>query len=511
MRTLSHGSMIRWTYYQNQAGSSGYWQIKMSPKDKKKTAFVTPHRGLFHFNVMPFGLTNAPATFQRRMEKVLFGLSPQRCLCYLDDIIVLGKTFDEALENLDLILQRLKEANLKLKPKKCFRFQAKVTYLGHVVSEEGITCDPSKVDSITHWPTPTSKSEVRSILGLMGYYRKFIPDFAERARPLTRLTRKNAKFCWSTECQEAFENLKECLTKSPILGFPKETGTFVLDTDAILHGLGGVLSQIQDGEEKVIAYVSRTMNPAQQQYCTTKRELLAVITFMKHFKHYLLGQEFIIRTDHAPLVWLRNFKEPEGLIARWLSIIETFNYQIQYRPGRQHENADTLSRKPNRKCPNTSCPDCYPSSVNVGQDDNGEADSLMLVTATNKIEECPSYQSPATSPSLAPGPAVLQQTDRETAKVADSTRGRSPTYWSPFGPLVLETRTELSDRRDSTANWLPTWSPSELSKMQLDDSSLSVILERRLYNEKPTLAEIDQTNYIAKALWYQWNELKLVD
>ena len=295
--------------------ASGSWQIKMSETDKKKTAFVTPHRGLYHFNVMPFGLTNAPATFQRLMEKVLFGLSPQRCLCYLDDIIVLGKTFDEALENLELIFQRLKEANLKLKPKKCFLFQSKVTYLGHIVSDEGITCDPSKVDSIIHWPTPTNKSEVRSILGLLGYYRKFIPEFAAKASPLTKLTRKNAKFSWTTECQQAFQELKDCLTRSPILALPKQKGMFVLDTDASMLGLGGVLSQIQDGDEKVIAYASRKLNPAQQQYCTTKRELLAVVTFMKHFKHYLLGQEFLIRTDHAPLVWLRNFKEPEGLIA----------------------------------------------------------------------------------------------------------------------------------------------------------------------------------------------------
>ena len=144
--------------------ASGYWQIKMSENSKKKTAFVTPHRGLFHFNAMPFGLTNAPATFQRLMEKVLYGLTPQRCLCYLDDIIVLGKTFEEALRNLELIFQRLRVANLKLKPKKCFLFQSRVTSLGHVVTEQGISSDPSKIEAIKHWPTPTSKSEVRSII-----------------------------------------------------------------------------------------------------------------------------------------------------------------------------------------------------------------------------------------------------------------------------------------------------------------------------------------------------------
>ena len=158
-----------------------------------------------------------------------------------------------------------------------------------------------------------------------------------------------------------------------------------------------------NGDEKVIAYANHTLSSAQQQYCTTKWELLAVVTFMKHFKHYLLRQEFIISTDHAPLMWLRNFKEPEVLIARWLSISETFNYQIQYRPGRQHKNAATLSRKPSRKCPNSSCTDCYPFNTKAGQDEDRVADSLKLVTKTNTTEESPSYESPATPPSPAPG------------------------------------------------------------------------------------------------------------
>ena len=141
------------------------------------------------------------------------------------------------------------------------------------------------------------------------------------------------------------------------MAFPNNTGIFVLDTDASRYSIGSVLSQMQDNDEKVIAYASRTLNPAQQQYCTAKRELLPVVTFMKRVKHYFLGQNFIIRTDHAPLTWLRNFREPEGIIARWLSVIETIDNQIQYRPGRHHQNAGTLSRKPNGKCPNVKCTD----------------------------------------------------------------------------------------------------------------------------------------------------------
>ena len=236
-------------YFSTLDLASGYWQIKMSDSSKTKTTFVTPHRGLYHFNVMPFGLTNAPATFQRLMEKVLVNLTPHKCLCYLDDIIILGRTFEEALKNLREVFQRLREANLKLKPSKCSLFQAKVTYLGHVVSEQGISCDPSKTEVIRNWPAPNNKSEVRSVLGLLGYYRKFIPNFAERAKPLSRLTRKNAKFVWDDACEESLSDLKQCLIQAPILGFPNEAGIFILDTDASLYGIGGVLSQIQNNQE----------------------------------------------------------------------------------------------------------------------------------------------------------------------------------------------------------------------------------------------------------------------
>ena len=206
----------------------------MAESNKCKTAYVLPHRGLFHFNVMPFGLTNASASFQRLMEKVLVNLTPNKCLCYLDDIIIVGKTFNEALENLKYVFQGLREANLKLKPNKCWLFQTQVTYLGHLVSDKGIECDPSNVEAIKHWPIPTNKTEVRSVLGLIGYYRKFLPEFAETAKPLTRLTRKNAKFIWIRECEDASIKLKIALICATVLSFPKEQGIFILDTDASL-------------------------------------------------------------------------------------------------------------------------------------------------------------------------------------------------------------------------------------------------------------------------------------
>ena len=267
LQTLGHSR-----YFTTLDLASGYWQVKMADADKAKTAFVT-HNGLFEFEVMPFGLSNAPATFSRLMELVLGGLKWTKCLCYLDDVIVFGADFDTALQNLHDVFLCLRKANLKLKPKKCKLFQTMVRYLGHIVSESGISCDREKVKSVQDWPIPTDVSDVRSFLGLAGYYRKFIPQFSAVASPLTKLTRKNRHFCWDEACQNAFDTIKNLLTSAPILAYPTSDDLFVLDTDASLTGIGAVLSQIQNGEERVIAYASKTLSRSQQNYCYAQRTL----------------------------------------------------------------------------------------------------------------------------------------------------------------------------------------------------------------------------------------------
>ena len=317
----------------------------MEDMDKPKTAFST-QMGLFQFKVMPFGICNAPSCYERLMELVLRGLRWEKCLCYLDDIIVFGSSFDKALENLKLVFDRLRSANLTLTPSKCVLFQKSVSFLGHVVSDEGIQCDPSKIDKVKKWPVPSNVTEVRSFLGLVGYYRRFIPEFSTFAAPLTYLTRKGKKFCWTSDCQRSFEKLKELLCSAPVLAYPDSTSEFILDTDANLTGLGAVLSQVQNGEVKVIAYASRTLNKSQVRYCTTYKELLAVVTFIRLYRHFLWGRHFTVRTDHASLKWLKNFKNPEGILAKWLSVLETYDFSIQHRSGKLHCNADSLSRRP---------------------------------------------------------------------------------------------------------------------------------------------------------------------
>ena len=338
--------------------ASGYWQVSLSPEARCKTAFAT-HSGLFQFRVMPFGLCNAPATFERLMDRVLQGLRWSRCLVYLDDIISFGTTFRDSLDNLVLIFERLRSYGLQLKSSKCQLFRSSVPFLGHVVGREGLRCDPRKIEDVLRWPVPDCLKSVRQFLGFVGYYRRFIQNFADLAEPLVALTGKDVPFVWSPACEDAFTGLRDAMVRSPILAFPTETGEYMLDTDASNFGLGGVLSQIQNGIECVIAYCSRALRPSQRKYCTTKREMLAVVSMCVQFRSYLRGARFTLRTDHKSLVWLHRFKDTEGMMARWLHTLHQFQFTIIHRAGRDHGNADGLSRAPTdpcRQCTRVECP-----------------------------------------------------------------------------------------------------------------------------------------------------------
>ena len=324
---------------------SGYHQVRMNSADADKTSFVT-RQGTFRFKVLPFGLTNAGATFQRVMDVAMSGLNFSICLVYLDDIILFSSTVTEHLERLKCVLSSLRKANLKLKPSKCCLLHREVSFLGHVVSGHGIATDPEKIRAVVEWPVPRSVTEVRAFLGLCSYYRRFVESFALIASPLHALTGKGRTFAWTEECDQAFEELKRRLTSAPILAMPLDEGRYVLDTDASYGAIGAVLSQVQGGEERVIAYASRTLNRPEQNYCVTRKELLAIVYYMKGFRQYLLGREFTVRTDHAALQWLMRTPTPIGQQARWMDILGEFDFTVLHRPGRSHANADSLSRIP---------------------------------------------------------------------------------------------------------------------------------------------------------------------
>ena len=326
--------------------ASGFWQVKMEPSSKEKTAFVT-HSGLYEFGVMPFGLVNAPSTFQRLMESVLVGLSGEKCIVYIDDILIPGATWPEHLQNLRQVFERLRSANLKLKSKKCRLAEREVEYLGYVISEDGLSTDPEKIRAVREFPVPHDVKTLRSFLGLASYYRRFVPNFSAVARPLHALTKKEVPFDWTESCQESFVRLKELLTTSPILVLPDFQRDFMLETDASGQGLGAVLAQKQeDGLIRPIAFASRTLQPHERNYGITELEGLGVVWAMKHFRHYLYGHKCEVFTDHEALKSLLNTPHPSGKLARWGLTLQEFDVKIRYRPGRANASADALSRNP---------------------------------------------------------------------------------------------------------------------------------------------------------------------
>lgn len=335
--------------------ASGYWQVKMNPQDKEKTAFTTP-LGLFEFSRMPFGLCNAPATFQRLMQKCLGDKVHDFLLIYLDDVIIYSPDFDCHLQHLEQVFQRLAKYGLKLQPQKCKFLQKEVTYLGHVVSEAGVATDPEKIAAVRDWPQPETTTQVRSFLGFAGYYRRFIPAFSKVASPLhgllvgtATLGKKSRPVLWTPACQAAFEHLKAALLSAPILAYADFTKPFLLYTDASFDGLGAVLSQVQGGKERVIAYASRSLAPAErndQNYSSFKLELLALKwAVTDKFRDYLWGAEVTVYTDNNPLVHLDTAKLG-AVEQRWVAQLANYQFEVKYRPGHSNQNADLLSRLP---------------------------------------------------------------------------------------------------------------------------------------------------------------------
>ena len=340
-------------YFSTLDLASGFWQIRMDPQAREKTAFVTPH-GLYEFLVMPFGLTNAPAVFQRLMQKVLNGLNPdggkQFVAAYLDDILVFSETLEDHLIHLRKVIDRLKAANLKLKPAKCMFVRREVEYLGHIITADGLKPNPRITDAVCNFCTPESVQDVRRFLGMASYYRKFIAGFSKIAQPLHHLTAKDVPFKWSPDCETACATLKSKLVSPPVLAYPRFGKGFTLETDASIQGLGAVLSQKQtDRRLHPVAYASRALNPAEKNYSVTDLETLAVVWGIAHFHSYLYGSDVTVITDHSAVKQVLESPNPTGKHARWWTRVYgrgVKSVNIVYRAGRENASADALSRSP---------------------------------------------------------------------------------------------------------------------------------------------------------------------
>ena len=326
--------------------ASGYWQIELDESAREKSAFTT-HRGLYEFTRMPFGLCNAPATFQRVMQQVLAGVEWDSVFSFIDDLLVASKTFSEHLNHLREVLQRLRAANLRLKTRKCSLLREETTYLGHVISTKGIKPDPAKTRQVENYPHPTDATKVRQFVGLASFYRRFIPNFATVAAPLHYLTKKNVMFCWTPECEDAFQKLKKLLVTAPVLAYPRFGAgqSFVLETDASGVGLGAILSQEQeDGTIHPVAYASRSLDKHERNYGISELETLGLVWAVRYFRPYILGHPCTVYTDHVACLSILNTEKPSGKLARWALTIQEMDLTIKHKPGKANSNADALSR-----------------------------------------------------------------------------------------------------------------------------------------------------------------------
>ena len=312
--------------------------------------FISTHKGLFRYNRLPFGVSSAPSIFQRVMENLLQGI-PGTCV-YIDDILVTGKTEQEHLNNLEQALQRLQEAGVRLKRGKCAFLLPSVEYLGHVISAEGLHTSEAKVQAVVGAPAPRNVSELRSFLGLVNYYGKFLPDLASTMAPLYTLLQKGKPWTWGTKQKAAFNQVKQLLQSSQVLVHFDSSLPLILECDASPHGVGAVLShRMPDGTERPIGFSSRSLAKAEQKYSQLDKEALAIVVGVKKYHQYLFGREFVIRTDHKPLTHIFNVTRAtptmaSGRLQRWALTLGAYSYAIEYKAGARNANADALSRLP---------------------------------------------------------------------------------------------------------------------------------------------------------------------
>ena len=349
----------------------GFHQIPMAESSKDYTAFCSPF-GLFSFERMSQGLTNSPATFQRLMERCVGDMNFKELLVYLDDIIVHGSDIEETLHRLVKVLTRLRDYGLKLDPKKCHFFHKTVKHLGHIVSEGGVCPDPDKISALTTWPRPETLRDLKKFLGFTGYFRQFAENYSNIGKSLNNLTagyvppktlrkmkgkgRKYEKLLtmsspitdmWTSECEDSFNNIIQKLTSAPILGFADLASPFILHTDASNVGLGACLYQMQNGVMRVIAYASRGLSKSEQNYPAHKKEFLALKwAVTDKFHDYLYGGNFTVVTDNNPLTYVLSSAKLDATGYRWLAALSVYDFDLKYRRGMDHSDADGLSRRP---------------------------------------------------------------------------------------------------------------------------------------------------------------------
>ena len=395
---------------------AGYWQVEMAEECKAYTAFTCGPLGFYECDTMPFGATNAPATFQRLMHDCLGDLNMNWCIVYLDDIIIFSDTKEEHIKRLEAVFQKLMAAGLKLKPTKCFFFRDEIEYLGHVVSGKGISTNPKKIEAVTKWPTPKTVYDVRSFLGFVGYYRRFIKNFSKITKPIrevitglenqSKRAAKKTYIEWTDIADSAFETLKTMCVNTPILAYPDYQLPFTLHTDSSTDGLGAVLYQKQDGKQRVIAYASRSVSKAESNYPAHKLEFLALKwAVCEKFHEYLCGTKpFEVFTDINPLTYVLTSAKLDACGQRWVAKLANYNFSIKYRCGVSNTEADALSRIK------------WPEAISEKLDlDNGCMDTHVInAILTGAVSKSSLIESVSCSTDV-----ILTELDKTTSKLSN--------------------------------------------------------------------------------------------
>ena len=348
--------------------SQAYQQLALDD-DSRKLVTVNTHQGLYRYTRLPFGIASAPAIFQKLMDTVLRDIP--NVICYLDDILVTGKSDDDHLHTLGIVLRRLDDHGFRVKKEKCAFLQPCVEYLCHKINCEGLQALPSKIAAITQAPTPHNVQELRSFLGLLNYYGKFIRNLSTIVHPLNSLLQAHKRWLWTPECEQAFKKAKEELSSSAVLVHYDPNLPMTLAGDASAYGIGAVISHtLPDGSERPIAYASRSLSPSERNYAQLEKEALSLIFGVKKFHQYLYGRKFQLVTDHKPLTAILGPKKGIPSLAaarlqRWALLLSAYQYDIIFKRTLEHGNADGLSRLP---LPTISAPSSSePSIFNIGQ------------------------------------------------------------------------------------------------------------------------------------------------
>ena len=460
---------------------AGYWQVEMAEECKAYTAFTCGPLGFYECDTMPFGATNAPATFQRLMHDCLGELNMNWCIVYLDDIIIFSDTKEEHLKRLEAVFQKLCAAGLKLKPSKCFFFKEEIEYLGHVVSGKGISTNPKKIEAVTKWPTPRTVYDVRSFLGFVGYYRRFIKNFSRITKPIrevitglenqSKRAAKKTYIEWTDAADTAFEHLKAMCVSTPILAYPNYQLPFTLHTDSSTDGLGAVLYQKQDGKMRVIAYASRSVSKAEANYPAHKLEFLALKwAVCEKFHEYLYGSKpFEVFTDNNPLTYVLTSAKLDACGQRWVAKLANYNFSIKYRCGASNTEADALSR--------IKWPEALSENVDI---DNGCMDTHIInaifagaVTKSSLIESV-SYNTEI----------IPTELDKDTGKLSDINWTKEQRLDPNLGVII-----RLIESGQLTKRKLQGKDSSEVKSFLRNRKSLKLVkdvLYRKSYSDNST-------------------------